>query len=230
MKKAALVVPLLVVALPGYAQQPPRQGLPRANALCKDQGHALSSGAYVYSVLEHIWPPAFPVSGGITAAVQLMPAQKLFLHSDGSKFQLWAGTANVPDENVWRFLGELADSCRLPADPADAVKLLNIRWESRELPRLQFGKLHDDFLTALSQYVSTVREGSTSFMATGLMRFPVDASQYTIVYDNSWEHLEIKEWDLPINGQTSSMMQWVRQLQDVAEHSFQRHFGGKGSS
>jgi hypothetical protein len=227
MKKAILVLFPIFLALALSSQPRPPQGLPSANTLCEDQAHALSSGAYVFSVFAHVRPPAFPVSRGIAVAVQLTSAQKLFLLSDGSKFQLWAGTARVPEEKVWSFLGNLADSCRLPADPADAVKLLNTRWESKELTRLQFEQLHNDFLTALSQYVSTVQERSNYFMATRFMGGGVDGSQYRIVYDNSWEHFEIEEWDLPINGQTRSMIQWVRQFQGVAEQSFQRTFGTK---
>jgi hypothetical protein len=44
----------------------------------------------------------------------------------------------------------------------------------------------------------------------------VDASQYPIVYDNTLEHLEIEAWELPINGETDSMIKWVHELQDVA--------------
>jgi hypothetical protein len=95
------------------------------------------------------------------------------------------GTADVPGNNVWDFLADLADSCHLPPDPADAVKLSNIRWEVRELQREQFEQLHQDFMGAPTDYVSTVRETSDHFMATRLVLIGLDAANDPIVYDNS---------------------------------------------
>ncbi len=187
---------------------------------CENERNALASGAYGYSVLGHVWPPRFPVSRGITIAVQFTPEVKVFLHTDGTTFELWRGTARVRGNNVWQFLEDQAASCRLPADPAEAVKLLKIRWESKQLKRDQFEQVHEHFMTALTGYVSTVQERSAFFMARSIMGGGVDVSRYPIVYDNSWEHFEIEELDLPIRGKTTPMMEWVHEFRNLAGQSF----------
>jgi hypothetical protein len=207
------------------AQQGPQPGPPKPGISCEDESHALESGVYVFAVMDHIWPPAFPVSRGITVAVQFTSEVKVFLHTDGSKLELWMGTAEVPGNNVWDFLEDVADSCHLPPDPADAVKLLKIHWESKELQRTQFEQLHTDFLAALTGYLSTVRERSAYYMATSYVGGGVDASNFSIVYDNSWEHFKILEWDLPVNGQVTPMIKWVHEFRSVAEQAFHRALG-----
>ncbi|MGA7367060.1 MAG: hypothetical protein WA424_13795 [Candidatus Sulfotelmatobacter sp.] len=216
---------VFVLTLCGVSQLSAQSSPPKPGISCEDESHALESGVYVYAVMDHIWPAAFPVSRGITVAVQFRPEVKVFLHTDGKKFELWTGTAGVPGDNVWDFLRDLADSCRLPPDPADAVKLLKIRWEAKELQRPQFEQLHKDLMGALADYVSTVRERSAYFMTTNYMSFPIDAGAYTIVYDNTWEHFRIEEVDLPINGQTKPMIKWVHEFQNLAEQTFHRSLG-----
>lgn len=206
-------------ASPLLAQNRQPEDLPKGGVSCEEQRHALASGAYVDAALEHIWPE-FPASRGITIAVGFRHEVKVFLHTDGVKFELWKGSANVPGNNIVEFLSTVADSCALPPDPAAAVKLLKIRWEVKELQRAQFDQLHGDFLTAATEYLSTVRERSSYFMATTMSGFAVDASNYPIVYDNSWEHFKIVEWNLPINGHTSPMVRWVHEFQTVAEQTF----------
>jgi hypothetical protein len=198
----------------------PKQKSGQAYEICREEKNALASGAYGYAVMDHMWPSAFPVGRGITVAVQFRPEAKVLLHTDGTKFTLWMGTAQVPGNNLWEFLGDLADSCRLPPDPADAVKLLNMKWDVVDLQKKQFEQLHGEFMTALTDYVSTIRERASYFMATTRMGGGVDASVYTIVYDNSWQHIKIDEWDLPINGQITAMMKWVREFRSVAEGDF----------
>jgi len=180
--------------------------------------------------MDQFWPPAFPTGRGITIAVGLSWGSKAFLRAqDDGKYQFWLGTAQVPTGNVVDFLGDLADSCRLPPDPADAVKLLNIHWDVKELSRSQFEQMHSTFMTALSDYFSTVRERSAYFLAKKRVGGGVDASGYVIIYNNSWEHLKIDELDLPINGQTTSMIKWVHEFQREVEQAFHGKFvSGKG--
>jgi len=224
MRSQLLFLAFLVCCIcPLHAQQTAQHPRPPASSThCDDQSHALDSGVYVYSALDQIWPPDFPVSGGITIAVlvNVKSGSKLFLHTDGSTFELWMGTAQVPKNNVWTFLRDVADSCRLPRDPGEAVRLLNVRWEVKAVQQAQFQHLHGEFLTSLAEYASTVRERSDYFMATGLMGFPVDASKFEVIYDNSRQHFKIDEWDLPIDGHTSPIIKWVHELQGVAEEKF----------
>ena len=226
--KAFVLILAFSSALPVYSQRPPQDGPPTAGVGCEDQSHALASGAYGLAVLEQVWPAAFPRSAGITIAVVFRPEISVLLHTDGTKFELWIGTANVPKNNVWNFLEDLAESCHLPPDPADAVKLLNIQWEAKELKPAQFEQLHKDFITALTDYVSTVRERSAHFMSKRSQGGGVDASIYPVVYDNSWEHLKIEEWDLPVNGKPSPIIKWVHELQSVAQLTFHRAIVGPG--
>ncbi|MFZ0277105.1 MAG: hypothetical protein WA254_17140 [Candidatus Sulfotelmatobacter sp.] len=224
----------LCLATPLYSQRETQQSGHKAALNCEEQEHALESGVYVYAVMDHIWvpgsPPPVPVGNGITLAVQFWPEGKVFLHTKGTKFELWLGTPDVPGNNIWDFLEDAADSCKLPPDPAEAVKLLKVHWEVETLTREQFERLHGDFLAALTEYISTIRERSAYFMAKGLQGGGVDASGYRIVYDNSWEHVEIHELDLPIDGQPSPMIKWVREFQSAAEQTFHRQLGRKAQS
>jgi hypothetical protein len=219
--RICMVVVLLALCWtsPLRSQQQP-QSPAKATTSCEEQEGALKSMAYIDATEDQIWPAAFPLSRGITVAVELSYEAKAFLHTDGSKYELWLGTGQISGGKVVYFLEDLADSCRLPPDPADAVKLLNIHWEVKELSRSQFEQLHSSFMTALSQYSSLVRERSSYFMATMNFEIPLDASRYTIVYDNSWEHLKIEELDLPINGHTTSMIKWARAFKKTVEETF----------
>lgn len=194
----------------------------RSKVKCQDIRHALASGLYGYAVMDHIWPSTFGSSQGITIAVQFTPEIKVFLHTDGTKSAVWIGVVRVPDKKMWDFLSDQAESCTLPPDPADAVKLLNIAWESKEVSQREFEQVHADFMAALSDYVSAVRKRSDHFMRTKLQGGGVDASNYPVVYDNSWQHFKIVAWDLPLDDHPDPMIQWI--------HGFQRFVEGKSHS
>ncbi len=230
MKNLIVFALALFLASPLYSQQATQPGVQKAALNCEEQRHALETGVYVYAVMDYIWPPDYPRPNpisflGITLAVGLWPEGKVFLHAKGTKFELWLGTPEVPGNNIWDFLDDVADSCKLPPDPADAVKLLKVHWEVETITREQFERLHEDFMTALTDFVSTVRERSAFVMAKGLHGGGVDSSGYRIIYDNSWEHLEIDELDLPIDGHLSPMIKWLREFQAAAEQTFHRPLG-----
>jgi len=194
----------------------------QAKVSCKQIEHALASGLYGDAVINHIWPPAFGTSQGISIAVEFTPEIKVFLHTDGNKSTVWTSTVRVPGNNTWGFLNNLADSCVLPPDPADAVKLLNVAWETKEVPQAQFGEVHADFMAALLEYISAVQERSDHFLRTKRQGGGVDASNYPVVYDNSWQHFEILDWDLPLDNRTDPMIEWIHRFQRFAEREFQR--------
>lgn len=234
MKNLIVIALNLCLATNLYSQRERQPSQQSATFNCEEQRHALESGVYVYAVMDRIWPPGsappVPVSRGITVGVQFWPAGKVFLHTEGTKFELWKGSPEVPGNNIWDFLEDVADSCKLPPDPAEAVKLLKVHWDVDTLTREQFEHLHGDFLSALTEYVSTVRERSAYFLMKGVQGGGVDASGYRIVYDNSWEHVEIHELDLPIDGQRSPMIKWVREFQTTAEKTFHVALGTKEQS
>ena len=62
-------------------------------------------------------------------------------------------------------------------------------------------------------------------MTKGLQGGGVDAGGYHIVYDNSWEHLEIDELDLPVNGEPSPIIKWIHEFQSVVEQAGHRSRG-----
>ncbi len=218
---AALLV--LTAAAPLQPQeQQPQQPQPSRAASCGETPALHQTREYYDAVVDGIYPP-IPASRGIT--ITIGEEKKLALHTDGEKFQLWTDTMDVHAKNVWDFLDELDNACSLPSDPADAVKLLNINWESRDLSEAQFEQLHEDFMSALSRYVPSVEERSAYFMKTKYLGGGVDAKYYRIVYDNSWQHFEIQDWDLPIDHRIDPMIDWVHELQKTAETSFHRPFG-----
>jgi hypothetical protein len=85
-------------------------------------------------------------------------------------------------------------------------------------------------MQAISQYVTTVQERSQYFMAAKRLGGGPHALQYSILYDNSWEHFEIQESDLPVNGKTTSMIKWIHKLQGIAEQKFQISLGDRPPS
>jgi hypothetical protein len=231
MKNLPLVITIAFCWGSPLLSQQSQKGSPKLISNCAQQKNGLASGAYVDAVLREVRPPTVlppsPVSAGIKVAVQFASQVKVFLYTDGHKFELLMGTANVPGNNVWSFLEDVADSCSLPPDPADAVKLLKIKWNTKELSQEEFVHLHADFMAALTSYISTVRERADHFMTKQISGGGVDASYYTIMYDNSWEHLEINELDLPLDGQTSPMIKWVHDFQKQVERTFHVSIGRK---
>ncbi len=194
------------------ADEPAKSGVK-----CEEQANAIASGDYVYAVMDGIRPPDLRM--GISVSVQFNFGRRVILYSNGEKYYLWLGITGVPGENIWSFLRDVAESCRLPADPGEAEKLLRIHWEVRELQRAQFEQLHRDFLNAFTQYTSTVKERSAYSMSTGLFAVPVDASGFTIIYDNSWEHFKIEELSLT-DGQKTPLVNWVEELRSYAQQTF----------
>ncbi|MGH9741236.1 MAG: hypothetical protein ACRD51_02665, partial [Candidatus Acidiferrum sp.] len=88
-----------------------------------------------------------------------------------------------------------------------------------------FEEIHTDFMTALNGYFSAVQERSAHFLKTKLQGGGVDASNYPIVYDNSWQHLKILDWDLPLDNRIDPMIDWIHKFQELAEQRFQRPVG-----
>jgi hypothetical protein len=225
MKAAFLIFTLALCSTELLRSQQKQKSIPKPEVSCEGASKALESGAYVFGALNHVWPSSFGTSQGITIAVELRPGVKLLLHTMGGKSQLWADTLGIPGSNVWQFLQRKAELCELPADPADAVKLMKVSWEDRELSQSQFDLLHRDFMKASAEYVSRVGERSSYFMATNLGAVYLDASYYPIVYDNTYEHFEIKAWNVPIDHQKDPVVEWVHELQNFAEERFHRPIG-----
>ncbi|HUJ31705.1 MAG TPA: hypothetical protein VLY23_10530 [Candidatus Acidoferrum sp.] len=228
MKAKLVVVALLLYAPTPLNSSQTQQAAPvRSKVNCEDVSRAIESGAYVYAAIKHLWPPSFGTGQGLSVAVEVRPAIKVILHTADGKYELWMNNVGASN-GVWQLLEDEAAACRLPPDPANAVKLFKISWEHKELSHAQFEELHGHFMTALTGYIRSVSERSAYFMRTDIMGGGVDASYYAIVYDNSWQHLEIEDWDLPIDHQTDPMIAWVHEFVKFADSAFGRPIASPG--
>jgi hypothetical protein len=186
-------------------------------SVCGNQSKGLPA-SYYETVLARIQPP-----GWQNAVISITEGaeRKLVLWTDGEKFKLWTDT---PDqENIDGFLLDLDQSCRLPADPADALTLMKFKWESKELSPDQFAQLHREFTSALSQYVSKTQERYEVLVSTRSHIVWMDAIRYPIVYDNNHEHVEVEAYYVP----DDPVVKWVLALKKLGEDSFHRSFGSQ---
>jgi hypothetical protein len=175
---------------------------------------------YYEAVLARIDPPDWKKS---LIRITVGKEKKLALWSDGKNFRLWTDTPEVAQKSIGDFLLDLDQSCHLPGDPADAAALIKAKWESSDLSSPQFGHIHRDFTEALSHYVAKTQNRYDSIIATRLFVVHLDSEGYSIVYDNSYEHLELQVWNM--NDQPNNpMLSWVHQLQRLAEERFKRSF------
>jgi len=208
-------------------QQKKAQPQPRTNPAlpCGERSPGLPD-FYYEAVLARIKEPGWQDS---LIRIVVGAGMGLVLRTDGEKFELWTDTPEIPQNDIAEFLLNLDQSCRLPADPADAVALLKVKWERKEISSAQFAQLHNSFTQALSEYVSKIQGRYGSLIATRLSASYVDAGQYSIVYDNAYEHIESKAWDVPEHGIVNPMVKWVYELHKLAEDSFHRPFGNNSS-
>jgi hypothetical protein len=205
---------LLFVTGPLPAQEPAQTN---PGTVCGDRSKGLPD-FYYEDVIAHIEPPDWKKS---LIKIILGQNNRLALWSEGKTFTLWRGTPEITQKSIGNFLLDLDQSCRLPAAPAAAAALIKVKWESSDLSSPLFEKLHRDFTEALSHYVAKTQDRYDGLIATRLRVVHLDAEGYSVVYDNSYEHLELEVWNMndePIN----SMLSWVQQLQRLAEGKFKR--------
>ena len=211
----SFIVAALVLFSAALLQGQKPQAQTNPGAACGDQSVGLPD-FYYEAVLEHIQPP---VGRGVIS-IMMGGEKKLVLWTDGEKFQLLMDTPDTAQEGINKFLLDLDQSCRLPADPADAAALIKVKWESKELSPVQFAQIHRDFTSALSQYVSKIQE---RYGSRALVEY-LDAIRFSIVYDNNHEHIEVEAWDVPENGKTSPMIKWAHEFRKLAKDSFPGSF------
>lgn len=176
--------------------------------------------SYDQAVLDGIKPP---IEEGKRQVITIMVGREIpiVLQTDGEKFAIRTATPQITQKNIYAFLDDLNGSCRLPADPDDAIKLIPLKWESEDLTADEFERLHADFSKALLQYVSDISGNYRSIVESRMMSIFVDATCYSIAYDNqnnSEFKIEVCEGDKPPNP----MVEWVRRLHVFAESKFHR--------
>jgi hypothetical protein len=217
--KVRIVAAVTFLALsPALAQAqhktPPKTnpGLP-----CGSDGASVPY-SYDQAVLNGIKPP---VEQGKRQLITIMVGREkpIVLQTDGEEFAIRTATPQIAQKNIYAFLEDLNDSCRLPADPDDAIKLIPFKWESKDLTADEFGQLHADFSKALLQYVSNMGDEYRSIVKSRMMSILLDATCYSIAYDNqnySEFNIEVCEGDKPSNP----IVEWVHSLHIFAESIF----------
>jgi hypothetical protein len=211
-----LTVGVLLLFATGFL---PVQEATRTNpgTVCGDRSNGLPD-FYYESVIARIEPPDWKKS---LIRISVEKERKLALWSDGKNFKLWAGTPEITQKSIGDFLLDLDQSCRLPADPAAAAAFIKIKWESSDLSAPQFEQIHRDFTEALSHYVARIQNRYGGIIATRLFVVHLDSEGYSIVYDNSYEHLQLEVWNMN-DEPNNPMLDWVHGFKRLAEEKFKR--------
>ena len=137
---------------------------------------------------------------------------ELRLWTDGKRFQIWTYTTTPC--NINKYLEDLSDACRLPANPSDAARLIKIKTEIADVSGAQFAQIHKDLLLAISQYASNAQQRYGTMESLVFL----DSSVYRVIYDNGVEHIEVSFYGDP--KEYKPMVDWIRELQQLAESSF----------
>jgi hypothetical protein len=193
--------------------------------ICEDQSKALPD-FYYEAVLARIKPPG---SQDWLLSITLNGENKLVLGTTGDQFQLWTDTPDLEQKTIHQFLRDLAASCRLPYNPADAAALVKVKWEVKELSATQFSQIHVDFTQAASGYVSKAQDRYGSLLKAKMLSVYLDASFLGIIYDNRHEHFELQVLD---DGDkiVDPMVKWGHDVLKLAEESFHRPFGRRSTN
>ena len=213
MRFIATALAFAVMAVgPAQAQNkkiPTNPGLP-----CNGRSPGLPS-FYLDAVLSHVEPPNWKHS---LIKIAVGTITKVDLLADGETFKMWTDT--VTPQDIGEFLLKLDRSCRLPADPADAAALIEIKWESADLSAAEFAQLHQSLTNALSQYAASAQEKCSSMIATksGVVYF--ETILFRVVYDNDSQHIDASVWNDPKEEQNRLMLEWIHALQKLAEDHF----------
>lgn len=215
MRIAALVAVFFFGSLRLYSQQ--RHSETNPGTPCGDRSKGVSD-SYYDAFVRDIAPPNWAKS---LIRISVGGERKLDLWTNGEKFILWT---NVNPKSIGDFLNGLDQSCQLPPNPGEAVELMKIRWESKEISREQFAELHRTFIGALVQYTSHIQERYGGLIREHQTTIHLDAEGYSIVYDNSHEHIDLVAWNENDDHQLNPLITWVRELQKLAQDSFHRSF------
>jgi hypothetical protein len=200
----------MVAVLPTYS----RDQEPRTNpGIVCGEGSAWVP-MYYNALYDEIEPPEWRHAA---IRISIEGWRKLDLWTDGKTFKLWTD-ARVPS-NIEQFLLDLNKSCRLPADPAEVAKLIKVEWESADLSSTQFEQIHKGFTKALAEYVSSAQRR----YSTMEWNIYLDATIYRIKYHNGIEDIDVKVVEDP--KQHKLMLDWVHEVQKLAEARFHRPFG-----
>src|SRR5208282_1409762 len=219
--KIRIVAAVTFLALSPALARAQHKTLPKTNpGLPCGSRSASVPDSYDQAVLNGIKPP---VEEGKHQVITIMVGREIpiMLQTDGEKFAIRTAAPQITQKNIYAFLDDLNGSCRLPADPDDAIKLIPFKWESEDLTADEFGRLHSDFSKALLQHVSNMGDEYRSIIESRMTLIFLDSTCYSIAYDNQNNadfKIEVCEGDKPPNP----MVEWVRRLHVFAESKFHR--------
>jgi len=188
---------------------------------CGVQAQGLLTYWYSQAVWEHILPQDRPRSL-ITISVSLTgtPSKLIVRAADAVNFELLRGT---PLENFDVALDNLNKSCRLPLNPIEAAKLIRTTWERVDLPSNKAAQIHRDFTTALSEYSANMQKRYNSLLSTALTFQRIHTAQYSVVYDNRFEHAEVRADDVTDDpARMDPIVRWARGILKLSEDSFRK--------
>jgi len=207
------VVGILIVATSALTYSQQKQFRTNPGTRCGDASTIRNDDDYgefyrraVYDSFE---PPDW---GKAHIRIALRGATELRLWTDGKRFQIW--TYATTPRNINKYLDDLSDACRLPANPSDAARLIKIKTESADLSGTQFAQIHKDLILATSQYLSSAQQ---RYGKLGDHLY-LDATVDRVLYDNTYERIEVTVIDDP--KEFGPMVDWIRQLLQLAENSF----------
>jgi hypothetical protein len=177
---------------------------------CGDQSFSLPD-YYDEAVMEHLKRPNVRSLVSITVGT----GDKIILETDGTKFRLWTGIPDIPENNVNEFLFKLDDLCKLPTDPSDAAAMIKMKWQQKQLSSAEFWELPRNFIAAASQYILEADRGTRSSVASGLETLHLDTDDYSIKYKNQSQYIELR---VLYSTRPDPLLQWIDNLKKLANY------------
>ncbi len=179
---------------------------------CGKQSTGISN--YYESVTDYIEPPGWK---DYYLKISIDGGTKLDLATNGRESKLW--TDVVEPSNIWKFMLDLNEACKLPPDPAEVAALLKVRWDTVTIPPAQFARIHKDFVQAFSQYTLTVQQRYEKMVRPP---FYLHMQTYRVIYDNGYERVDMVVRNDP--KEYGPMLDWIQEVQQLFQEQFHRPF------
>jgi hypothetical protein len=187
----------------------------KPRAVCTGKHDETLTYMYSLDVIQHLQPPGNSL---ILVSVSADSESKLVLRisQPPTAYELWRG---VPEENLYNLLSRLQDSCLLPPNPYEAVKLVRVKWQRLVLTQDTFQTMYNDFSLALAQYSSGVATRPKTIRGG---RIVMDSSVYTVAYDSfGFERFEVRAFDDTEDpSKMNPIIKWARGLQKFSSDGF----------
>src|SRR5271157_3273231 len=204
---------ILLQGATAWGQQP-------NNAPCNGNGNGHPEHSYYQTVWDDILPSGKPNPVIVITMSNYFHSKLVMRAQDSKRFELFR---LARPESLFKSLDDLGATCRLPLNPLEAVKLLDVHWETVEISSSQFDRLHRDFTAALTAYVAdSQRRYGTVLVEGGIMI--LHGTEYDISYDNDgYEHIAVEVNDgTDLSGRAFPLSNWAHEFMAFSEESFQK--------